>query len=145
MDRFSYIIRGQFYGHTHNDEFRVINSYFNHTIPVGIVFTAPSLTTSNFLNPSFRVFEIDSNTKQIIDYTQYRLNLTKYNNKKDIKWDIAYKATDRFKVNNLANLEHFKEFIDKILNKSTEYKTALQNFFTEGPEYKEYLNYPSKI
>jgi len=45
VDRFSHIIKGQFYGHTHNDEFRTVSEYFDKTKVSGIIFTAPSLTT----------------------------------------------------------------------------------------------------
>jgi len=133
------------YGHTHSDEFRVINDYFNNTEAVGIVYTAPSLTTSNFFNPSFRVFEIDSNTKQLRDYVQYRLNLTKANSSPEKpKWDFVYRATEAFKVNDLADFNQFKQFIEKIEDKQAEYKTVLKNFFNDGPLYNEYINNPSK-
>ena len=34
-------------------------------------YIAPSLSTSDGGNPSFRIYTIDSNTKNIIDYEQY--------------------------------------------------------------------------
>jgi len=45
IDRFSNIIKGQFFGHTHNDEFRTVSEYFNKNKTAGIIYTAPSLTT----------------------------------------------------------------------------------------------------
>ena len=45
MDRYNYIIRGNFYGHTHNDEFKVMTEYFNKDKVIDIQFIAPSLTT----------------------------------------------------------------------------------------------------
>ncbi len=50
IDRFSYIIRGQFAGHTHNDEINLVKEYFKKEDAKekeikGIVFTAPSFTT----------------------------------------------------------------------------------------------------
>ncbi len=44
------------------------------------------------LNPSFRVFEVDAETNQPINYQQYRLNLTKWNQNTTgpIEWDLAY-------------------------------------------------------
>ena len=134
------------YGHTHSDEFRVINSYFEPKEPVGIVYTAPSLTTSNFFHPSFRVFEIDSNTKQLIDYVQYRLNITKANldpipsNKP--KWDIAYRASEEFQARDLVDFNRFADFIERIQNRTGEYKMLMRHFFNDGPMYKEYVNNP---
>jgi sphingomyelin phosphodiesterase len=45
IDRFSHIIRGQFYGHTHNDEVKIAREYFNYEKISGVMFIAPSLTT----------------------------------------------------------------------------------------------------
>lgn len=45
IDRFERVVKGQFFGHTHYDEFRVITEYFNKDRVVGVVHTVPSLTT----------------------------------------------------------------------------------------------------
>jgi sphingomyelin phosphodiesterase len=98
VDRFSNIIRGQFYGHTHYDEFRIINEYFNHTNIAGLILTAPSLTSYSWKNPSFRIYDVDSHSKIIKDYHQYRLNLTEANLTPDVKpkWKVSYTAKQVF-------------------------------------------------
>jgi hypothetical protein len=45
LERFSYIIRGNFYGHTHFDEIKVMTEYFNKDKVSSISYIAPSLTT----------------------------------------------------------------------------------------------------
>jgi sphingomyelin phosphodiesterase len=45
IDRFSHIIRGQFYGHTHYDEVKIARNYFDKNKISGVMFIAPSLTT----------------------------------------------------------------------------------------------------
>jgi len=42
------------------------------------------------------VFEVDTNTKHLKDYVQYRLNLTKANESPEEKpkWEISYRATE---------------------------------------------------
>jgi sphingomyelin phosphodiesterase len=45
MTRFSSVIRGNFYGHTHHDEFRLIKSYQDSNIVFDLMYIAPSLTT----------------------------------------------------------------------------------------------------
>jgi len=45
IDRFSHIIRGQFGGHTHNDEVKIMRDYFNKDKVNSIVYIVPSLTT----------------------------------------------------------------------------------------------------
>jgi len=44
------------------------------------------------LNPSFRIYEIDSETNEIVDYKQYRLDLLKWNQNTTgpLEWDLAY-------------------------------------------------------
>ena len=44
VDRFTNIISGQFFGHSHNDEIEIVRSYSDDS-PVGVVFITPSLTT----------------------------------------------------------------------------------------------------
>jgi sphingomyelin phosphodiesterase len=45
IDRFSHIIRGQFAGHTHFDEVKIMRNYFDKEKVNSIVYIAPSLTT----------------------------------------------------------------------------------------------------
>ena len=95
IDRFSYIIKGQFFGHTHYDEFRVIHEYFNKTNIAGIIFSAPSITTYSNRMPSFRVYDVNCSNNELLDYTQYYLNITKANlNPDEIPtWELQYIAT----------------------------------------------------
>lgn len=45
LDRYSNIIRGNFAGHTHFDEVKVMRRYYDQEKTSGMVFIAPSLTT----------------------------------------------------------------------------------------------------
>jgi len=57
----------------------------------GIIFLI-NINSYTELQPSFRIFEIDSETNQIVDFKQYRLNLTKANENTEgpLEWDLAY-------------------------------------------------------
>lgn len=92
VDRFSNIIRGNFFGHTHYDEFRIITEYFNKDKIAGIIYTAPSLTTYSFQNPSFRIYDLEAKNMLLKDYHQYRLNITEANlfPDREPEWKIAY-------------------------------------------------------
>jgi sphingomyelin phosphodiesterase len=50
-DRYSYIIRGQFYGHTHDDHFGFFPTFSNHSRLSNYFLIAPSLTTYSGKNP----------------------------------------------------------------------------------------------
>ena len=47
IDRYSNIIKAQFFGHTHNDQFQVVRSYRDDS-PIGTIYIVPSLTTLFF-------------------------------------------------------------------------------------------------
>ena len=91
VDRYSHIIRGQFYGHTHQDHFEVMTSFIDEK-PISTAFITPSLTTFSAQNPSIRIFEVDADTNIPVNILQYRLNLTKANMDRNstLKWDLAY-------------------------------------------------------
>ncbi len=80
VDRYAYIIRGQFYGHTHSDHV----SFFPQMKNAANVSTAalsnyylvsPSLTTYSDRIPEYRVMDVDFDTLQVIDYSQYRYKI----------------------------------------------------------------------
>jgi sphingomyelin phosphodiesterase len=103
VERYSYLIRGQFYGHTHNDQIEIVRSLKDKT-PIGAYFVAPSLTTFEKLKPSFRVFEVDSATNTPINYYQYRLDLDKWNQNTTgpIDWDIAYDMLSQYNLTDMS-------------------------------------------
>ena len=107
FDRFDYIIRGYFSGHNHLDDIAPVRRYFEPRPIININYIAPSLTPNeqDGLNPSFRQYIIDRTTKQIIDYKQYRLNLTDANLNGEAKWYLSYKATELFNVSDLTEMD----------------------------------------
>jgi sphingomyelin phosphodiesterase len=69
VERFKDTIVGQFYGHSHADEFRVIYSNSNFSRPVGYQFVAPSVTTYTLYNSAYRTYDTDTNgmNNQIVE------------------------------------------------------------------------------
>ena len=109
FDRYEYNIRGIFSGHTHRDDIEGITEYFNKSKIIHLNFVAPQLTTYSYKLPSYRIYTADDETKQIIDYEQFRFDLTKSNEEEKPYWNSAYNASNLYKVNNM--LEY-----DKIIN-----------------------------
>ena len=107
FDRFDYIIRGYFSGHNHLDDVAPVKRYFEPRPIININYIAPSLTANlgDGIFPSFRQYYIDSDTKQIIDYDQYRFNLTDANLKGNVNWYLSYTASELFNVSDLTELE----------------------------------------
>ena len=51
-----------------------------------------NLISFSYRQPSFRIYEIDAETNQPVNYYQYRLDLDKWNQNLTgpISWDLAY-------------------------------------------------------
>ena len=107
FDRFDYIIRGYFSGHNHYDDIAPVRRYFEPRPIININYIAPSLTSNEVggVNPSFRQYIIDGKTKNVIDYEQYRLNLTDANLKGVAEWTLSHKATELFNVSDLTEMD----------------------------------------
>jgi len=132
IDRFTNIIRGQFYGHTHNDQFQVVRSY-NDSSPVGVIYISPSLTTYTKLYPSFRVFEIDADTNQVVNYQQYRLDLAKWNSNTTgpISWDVAYTFLEEYNLTD-TSYASFDTLAENIRNNNQTAETYAFNYNSGG-------------
>ena len=57
--RFRNTIAGQFFGHTHHDEFQVFFKNATSEEAVSLAYLAPSETSVDGLNPAYRIYEID--------------------------------------------------------------------------------------
>ena len=68
-------------------------------------YVAPSLTNYRGGNPSYRIYLIDSETKNIVDYEQYRMNMTYANTKGTAVWTLSHKGTQLFNVSDLTQHE----------------------------------------
>ncbi len=81
VDRFSYTIRGQFFGHSHDDHIGMHYGVTNQSKVTSYYFIAPSLTTYSDRVPRYRILDVDFDTLQVKDFHQYRLDLRKYQKK----------------------------------------------------------------
>ncbi|XP_072230909.1 sphingomyelin phosphodiesterase [Leuresthes tenuis] len=108
VNRYESTITGQFFGHTHFDEFQMFYDEETMTRPLGVAFVAPSVTTYVNLNPGYRVYYVDGNyqgsSRLVLDHETYILNLTEWNHslgspsspEKDPKWTLLYRATEAY-------------------------------------------------
>ena len=93
VDRFQNTVTASFSAHTHDDHFKFHQSHSDPSKVVLVDFVGPSLTTYSYHNPSFRVFKMDSETNQVIDYTQYRLDIEHWNKQPEsasAQWEEVY-------------------------------------------------------
>lgn len=124
--RFSRVISGQFFGHTHTGEFEVF--YDKDGIdkapkrarlrkskrqveneswqPISVGFIGPSITTFVGLNPGFRTYTIDPNQNFMpVDFDTYYMNLTEANlqgaNHEPV-WTSIGSFANMFKINDVT-------------------------------------------
>jgi sphingomyelin phosphodiesterase len=103
IDRFEATIAGMFFGHSHSDSFHVNRGVYSDA-PTRVQFVTPSVTTYTDKNPSFRVYHGDSDSKLVVDYDQYRLNLPKANASPTSTpvWDLAYSFKSQYGVSDMS-------------------------------------------
>lgn len=117
LNRYESTIAGQFFGHTHLDEFQMFYDEETMTRPVGVAFIAPSATTYINLNPGYRVYFVDGHyegsSRLVLDHETYILNLTEVNRLRpgygggvslpDLspKWTRLYRATEAYGMSSL--------------------------------------------
>lgn len=71
----------------------------------GVVHIVPPLTVEP--NPAYRIYDVDPNNFDLLDYTQYRLYINEANYKKKSEWKIAYKFRDFYEVPTLSMISHW--------------------------------------
>lgn len=71
IDRYSYIIRGQFYGHSHVDHIAFFPTFKDKQKLSGYYMISPSITTASDKNPQYRLMDVDYDTLQVTEYYQY--------------------------------------------------------------------------
>ncbi|KAG9509932.1 Sphingomyelin phosphodiesterase, partial [Fragariocoptes setiger] len=100
VDRFKDTILGQFYGHTHRDEFRVIYSLRSEA-PVGVAYIGPSVTPFTENNSAYRVYHQDQ-SGHLVDAQTYYFNLTEANNNDDGPvWRHEYRVSSHLNMTSM--------------------------------------------
>jgi sphingomyelin phosphodiesterase len=100
VDRYANIIRGQLFGHTHEDSFQLIRSNRSKEY-AGVALEHLSLSPNYNLYPSYRVYDIDSASYVLTDYAQYRFNLTKANLQDIPEWNLIYRFKEYYNVTDM--------------------------------------------
>lgn len=96
VNRYESTITGQFFGHTHFDQFEMFYDLNNRTRPVSIAYVTGSITTYNNDNPNYRIYSVDGDhedsTWHVLDHETYFMNLTEANISNEPKWQLEYTA-----------------------------------------------------
>ncbi|XP_028969109.1 sphingomyelin phosphodiesterase [Galendromus occidentalis] len=122
VERFGSTITGQFYGHTHYDEFRVFYGA-NRVTPVGAAFIAPSATSYSAVNPAYKVFTYREQGV-LLDSVTRTFNLTRANEEGRIDWETEYESRLIYEVNDLSPAS-----MDAISRRLSQNPDVFQNYY----------------
>jgi sphingomyelin phosphodiesterase len=131
VGRYAGIVAGQFFGHTHSDQFYVGKDYRTGE-PATVQWVAPSVTTLSDRNPSYRVYEVDSGDHEILDYHQYRLDLPLANAQNITTWTDIYSFKDLYSLPNL-NITSISALVQQLSTNSSLARLYLDNYNAGGP------------
>ncbi len=83
VNRYESTVAGQFFGHSHADELDIFYDMKDSTRAFSVSYLPGSATTYSFLNPGYRIYEVDgvygNSSFQVLDYRNVYLNLTEAN------------------------------------------------------------------
>ncbi|CAD5234383.1 unnamed protein product [Bursaphelenchus xylophilus] len=133
VNRFEYTIRAQFFGHVHTDSFTVFYENMNnfHSRPTNVLYSAPSVTTFESVNPAYRIYEVDGNyehsTYEILDYKTYFLNLSRPQPYPNPEWELLYSAKAEYNLPDLS-ASSWSTLGERIRGDDVLYKKFLKNY-----------------
>mmetsp|Transcript_11458 Transcript_11458/g.9871 ORF Transcript_11458/g.9871 Transcript_11458/m.9871 type:complete len:147 (+) Transcript_11458:1352-1792(+) len=136
VTRYQSTIRGLYYGHTHEEGMALMRSFEDPTVTVGVMLMPGSLTAYNGRTPGFRIFTVDEETKLPIDYDQYRLNVSKWNevHEGQIEWEIVYTFLDEYSLEDMS-LKSIDAMVDRFVDDNDLVNTFQLNIHTGTWKY----------
>ncbi|CAG2108614.1 unnamed protein product [Medioppia subpectinata] len=140
VNRFESTISGQFFGHTHQDEFELFYETTPapragvYIRPTNVAYIGPSLSAFGNVNPGYRIYTIDgdreNSTFQVLDYETYYLNLTDANihrDSKPIEYKLSYSAREAYGLQDLS-AESWHQLVLR-LNKDQQLFSKFYDYF----------------
>ena len=132
-----------FFGHTHKDQFHFFPN-LTSTYPVsgefqwtvGHALIAPSLTPNFNLQPSFRIYEIDPESYEVMDYHQYYTIVDEFRNSTDQGpvWRKLYSAREAYGNFTKSYIDDGSSQWPSNASLNTEFWFSLQMEYSYHPE-----------
>ncbi len=114
MERYKNIIKGIFHGHNHEDSFQVVRGLRNSSEFVSVGILNPTLGTYSNYNPAFRVFYVDKETYDVVDFDTMRLYVDEANKNDDPRWTLAYRFSTYYGYKD-SSLESFVDIANRLV------------------------------
>ncbi|XP_078571362.1 sphingomyelin phosphodiesterase-like isoform X2 [Branchiostoma floridae x Branchiostoma japonicum] len=117
INRYESTVAAQFFGHTHRDHFELFYDMKNHTRPTNVAYIGPSVTPYMYLNPGYRVYEIDGNYPKssmlVVNQQTYIMNLTEANLTDKPNWQLEYDTKDAYNMSSMTPAD-WDKFIQRL-------------------------------
>jgi sphingomyelin phosphodiesterase acid-like 3 len=132
MREYSDVVTLAFAGHTHMDDFRLLND--DSGKPFLVTHISPAVSPIRFNNPGFQVMEYDKTSGAIQDEaTFYLKNLSAAKNSNDGQWDLEYDFNSAYGLNGY-NADNLKTLTDAIDNDPQTLSKFAQYYVVSAPE-----------
>lgn len=109
IDKYVDSVRGQFYGHDHEDYVKILRTCDDQGKcegdPSSALYAGPSLTEGwPSENPAIRYYDYDRETGEIIDSHTYSMNITEANVKglDEVEWYLEYSALKSYGMTDVS-------------------------------------------
>lgn len=108
MYRYEATIAGQFFGHTHFDEYEVFYDEVYRGRASSIAYIGPSVTPYYGLNPGYRIYHVDGNyggtSRMVLDHETWIMDLQEANRHAvdSPRWYRLYTAREAFRMPSLT-------------------------------------------
>ncbi|KRT82259.1 Calcineurin-like phosphoesterase, partial [Oryctes borbonicus] len=104
LERFAGTVTGAFNGHSHVDELILYHSIENPTQPISVAWNGGSLTTFSDKNPNYKLFLVDPESFEVVDYDVWAYNITYVNLTPDIppNWFRLYSFKEAYGLSGAA-------------------------------------------
>ncbi|KAL0267657.1 UNVERIFIED_CONTAM: hypothetical protein PYX00_009860 [Menopon gallinae] len=137
VERFSKTIAGQFFGHTHNDEFEIFYERKNPEKAVNVAYLAPSVTTYTYLNPGYRIYYIDGDyegsSRTVLDHDTWFMDMEEANAKGTPTWAKLYSAKEDFNMTSLTPTD-WHELYNRIRYDDDVFEQYDRYFWSDSPK-----------
>lgn len=131
MERFQNVIRFGIVGHTHEESYQLNNSMTNPEKPVMVTSVGGSVTTYDFMNPTFMVIDFDAKTMLPVNMHTYYIDVEDANQAGSPNWKVLHDYIDTYSMKDMSP-SSFKDlavriFTNKELATQFQYNKRRQN------------------
>ncbi|KAJ2936622.1 hypothetical protein H1R20_g473, partial [Candolleomyces eurysporus] len=98
VQRYKHVIAGQFFGHSHQDQFAVGYSDYSRQsadTATSMAWVVPAITPRSS-NPRFKVYDVDPDTYEIMDSKVYHSDVNDPSFDHEPKWELVYSARELY-------------------------------------------------